>query len=107
MYVGEEEWEVVYRDAFDSPDVSYVFLFTALELSALQPWLVRPARESDCKVNDGDSLVKRVVTRSDGRVRSACSFLFLSVSLLCLCTQFCCCALSWHEAHLTVGSSCC
>ena len=53
-----------------------IFLFTALELSALQPWLVRPARESDCKENDGDSLVKRVVTRSDGGVRSACSFLF-------------------------------
>ena len=27
-------------------DVSYDFLFKALELSALQPWLVRPAREN-------------------------------------------------------------
>ena len=25
VYVGEEEWEVLYRDAFDSPDVSYDF----------------------------------------------------------------------------------
>ena len=46
---SEEEWKVVYRNVIANPDVSYDLLFTALELSALQPWLVRPARESDCK----------------------------------------------------------
>ena len=47
-------------------DVSYDFIFTALELSALKPWLVRPANESDCTVTDCGSHVKRVLTRSDG-----------------------------------------
>ena len=58
-------------------------------LSALQPWLVRAARESDCKVSDCDSHVKRIVTRSDGRVCFVYSFPFCDF----LCTQFCCCAL--------------
>ena len=49
-------------------DVSYDSLFTALELSALKPWLVRPAKESDCTVSDCGSHVKRVSTRSDGKV---------------------------------------
>ena len=31
-------------------DVSYDSLFTALELIALKPWLVIPAKESDCTV---------------------------------------------------------
>ena len=33
-------------------DVPYDFIFTALELSALKPWFVRPANESDCTVTD-------------------------------------------------------
>ena len=46
-------------------DVSYDFLFTALELSALNPWLVRTVKELDCTVTDCGSHVKRVLTRSD------------------------------------------
>ena len=46
-------------------DVSYDFLFTALELSALSPWLVWTAKELDCTVTDCGSHVKRVLTRSD------------------------------------------
>ena len=49
-------------------DVSYDSLLTALELSTLKPWLVRLAKESDCTVTDYASHVKRVVTRSDGKV---------------------------------------
>jgi hypothetical protein len=49
-------------------DVSYDSLFTALELSALKPWLIRPTKESDCTVTDCGSHVKRVLTRSDGKV---------------------------------------
>ena len=43
-------------------DVSYdsLSLFTALELSALKPWLVRPARESVCTVTHHGIHVKRV-----------------------------------------------
>ena len=33
-------------------DVNYDFIFTALELSALKPWLVRLANESDCTATD-------------------------------------------------------
>ena len=47
-------------------DVSHDFIFTALELSALKPWFVRPASESDCTVTDCGSHVKRVLTRSEG-----------------------------------------
>ena len=43
-YIRTEEWEVVYRVTFDSPDVSHDALFTALE-TALQLW-VRLAKES-------------------------------------------------------------
>ena len=46
-------------------DVSYDSLFAALEMSALKPWLVRPAKESDCTVTVCGSHVKRVSTRSD------------------------------------------
>ena len=45
MYVREEVREVVYRNVNAISDVSYDVLLTALELSALQPWSVRPARE--------------------------------------------------------------
>ena len=45
-------------------DVSYDSLFTPLWV--LKPWLVRPARESDCKVTKCGSHVKRVVTWGDG-----------------------------------------
>ena len=38
-------------------DVSYDSLFTAVELSTLKPWLVRPAIESDCTVIDCGSHV--------------------------------------------------
>ena len=76
MYVREEEWEVVYRNVIAIADVSYDFLFTALELSALQMWLARPARESDGKVFNCDSHVHRAVTRSDGSVLPVCSFPF-------------------------------
>merc|ERR1712012_1109683 len=51
-------------------DVSYDSLFTAMELSALKPWLVRPTKESDCTVTDCGSHVKRVLTRSDGKVET-------------------------------------
>ena len=44
-----------------SRDVSYDFPFTALKLSALKPYLVRLARESDSKVTECGSHVKRVV----------------------------------------------
>ena len=47
-------------------DLSYDFVFAALELSALKPWLVRPANKSDCTVTDCGSHVKRGLTRSDG-----------------------------------------
>ena len=40
-------------------DVYYDFIFTALELSALKPWLVRLAN-ADCTVIDCGSQVKRV-----------------------------------------------
>merc|ERR1712136_512705 len=33
-----------------------------------KPWLIRPAKESDCTVTDCGSHVKRVLTRSDGKV---------------------------------------
>ena len=33
----------------------------------MKPWLVRPAKESDCTVTDCGSHVKRVLTRSDGK----------------------------------------
>ena len=42
-----------------------IFIFTALELSALKPWLVRIASESDCTVTDCGSHVKRVLPLSD------------------------------------------
>ena len=51
-------------------DVSDDFLFTALELSALNLWLVRLAKELDCTVTDCVSHVKRVLTLRDGRLRS-------------------------------------
>ena len=57
-------------------DVTYDSLFTALELSVLNPWLVRPARESVCTVTYCEHHVKRVLTRSDGKVhvaRECCS----------------------------------
>ena len=76
MNVREEVWEVVYRNVIAIADVSYDFLFTALEVSALQLRLVRPARESAGKVFDGDSHVQRAVTRSDGSVLPVCSFPF-------------------------------
>ena len=40
--------------------ISFNFIFTALELSVLKPWLVRPPNESDRTVN-----VKRVLTKCD------------------------------------------
>ena len=43
-------------------DVSYDFMFTALELSALNSWLVRTAKELDCTVTDCCSHAKRVLT---------------------------------------------
>ena len=43
-------------------DVSHDFIFTALELSALKKWFVRPANESDYTVTDYGSHVKRVLT---------------------------------------------
>ena len=76
MYVREEEREVVYRNVIAILDVSHDFFFSALELSALQLGLVRPARESAGKVFDGLSHVKRAVTRSDGSVLPVCSFPF-------------------------------
>ena len=42
-------------------DVSYDSLFTALELSAFESWLVRPGKESNCKVTDCGSHVQRVL----------------------------------------------
>ena len=86
------------------PDVSYDFLCTALELTALRPWLVRSARESDCKVSGCDSNVKRAVTRSDARVSSVCSFPFVTLSLSLYAVLLL--RASRHEAHFTVGSSC-
>ena len=57
--------------------VSYDFIFTALELSALKPWWVRLASESDCTVTDCGSHVKRVLTLSDVlTLRLAFSFFF-------------------------------
>ena len=47
-----------------SRDVSYDSLFTAMELSALKPCLVKPAKESDSKVTGCGSHVKRVVTHN-------------------------------------------
>ena len=61
-------------DAFH--DVSYDSLFAALELSALKPWLVRPAKGSDCTVTVCGSHVKRVSTRSDCTDLDAGLFLF-------------------------------
>ena len=58
-------------------DVYYDFIFTALELSALKPWLVRPANESDCTVTDCGSHVKRVLTRSDCTDLDTGLFVFL------------------------------
>ena len=84
------------------PDVSNDFLCTALELTTLRPWLLRSARESDCKVSSCDSNVKRAVTRSDGRVSSVYSFPFVTLSLHSVLLL----RASRHEAHLTVGSSC-
>ena len=49
-------------------DVSYDSLFAALELSALKPWLVRPAKKTPCTEVDCGSYVKRVLIRSDGKV---------------------------------------
>ena len=49
-------------------DVSHDSLLTALELSAVKPWLVRPARESERQVTDRGSHVKRVVTRGNDKV---------------------------------------
>ena len=43
-------------------------LFTALELSALKPRLVRPVKESICTVTYHGHHVRRVLTRSDGKV---------------------------------------
>ena len=73
MNVREEEWKVVYRNVIAIADVSDDFLFTALEVSALQLWFVRPARESDGKVFNCDSHVQRAVTRSDDSVLPVCS----------------------------------
>ena len=47
-----------------------------MELSALKPWLVRPANVSDCTVTVCGSHVKRVLTRSDGTDLDAGFFLF-------------------------------
>ena len=79
MYVRQEEQEVVPRNAIAVPDVSQ-FPLHSVGSSALQPWLVSPARRSDCKVSDCASHVKRVANRSDDRVRSVCSFPFVSPS---------------------------
>ena len=57
-------------------DVSYDSLFTALEMSALKPWLVRPAKESHCTVTVCGSHVKRVSTRGDCTDLDAGLFLF-------------------------------
>ena len=50
-------------------DVSFDSVFTTLELCALKPWLVRPAKESNCTVIVCGSHVKRVLT-SDGGIGS-------------------------------------
>ena len=42
--------------------------YTASELSALKTWLVRSVKETDCKVTDGGTHVKRVVTRDAAKV---------------------------------------
>ena len=69
-------------------DVSYDSLFTAPELSTLKTWLVRSAKESDCKVTDGGSHVKRVVTRGvwqSREHRAACYWVDLPlICLLCV-----------------------
>ena len=52
----------VHRSAFKHS------LFTALDFSASKPWLVRPAKQSDCKVTDCSFHVQRVSTRSNGNV---------------------------------------
>ena len=61
-------------------DVSYDSLLTALELSALKPCLVRPARESVCTVTYYGHHVKRVLTRSDGKAHRCTRMLFQSSS---------------------------
>ena len=90
-------------------EMSWLFLmslsfcpFTVLELNALQPWLVRAARESDCKVSDRDVHVWRAVIRSEGRVRSVCSFLLVTFYLHAVLLL----RASRHEAHLFIGSRC-
>ena len=44
-------------------------LFTSSEFGAFTPWLVRPVKESDCKVIDYGSHVQRILTRIDGIVK--------------------------------------
>ena len=54
--------------SYATHDVFYDSLFTPFELSTLQPWLVRLAKESDCTVTDCGSHVKLVVTRGNGKL---------------------------------------
>ena len=57
-------------------DVSFDSVFTTLELCALKPWLVRPAKESNCTVIVCGSHVKRVLT-NDSDIGSLLKKLFL------------------------------
>ena len=47
--------------------MSRTIFSSALELHALKPWLVRPAKESYCTVTGWDSQVKRVSTTRSSR----------------------------------------
>ena len=53
-----------------TPGVSHDSLFTAVELSAWEMFLIRPAKELNCKVTDFGAHVKRVLTRPMAKWRN-------------------------------------